>query len=379
VTATGGAVPGAGPVPGLGPAVPVPGGAPRLGRAVARFGPLSVSWRPRALAVPVALTVLALPLAVLSAGVGDYPLAPAEVLGALGGSGDDLARVVVLELRLPRIAAALLVGLALGASGAITQAMARNPLASPDILGVTAGASAAAVLLIVATGAGLGGFAVAPGAGLIPVAALAGGLAAALAGYALAWRAGIDPLRLVLVGIGLSAMLTALTTWLLVAATIVDAGRATVWLTGSLGNVDPAVLPPLLGTVVIAGAVAAAATFSLRALTLGDDLARGLGVRVPVVRTVLVLAAVALAAGAVAVAGPITFVALAAPQIAMRLTRSATPPVLAGAATGGVLLLAADLIARVALPVELPVGVVTAVLGAPFLLYLLARRTGARS
>jgi iron complex transport system permease protein len=349
--------------------------APDLGRSTAKLGSLSGSWRPLALVVPVVLAILAMVLAVVAAGMGDFPLAPGEVLAVLRGDGDELSRVVVLELRLPRVLAALMVGLALGASGALTQAMARNPLASPDVLGITAGASAAAVLVIVATGAGIGGFALAPGRGLIPAAALVGGLLSAAALYVLTWRGGIDDLRLVLVGIGLWSLFSALTTWLLVAASIVDAGRATVWLTGSLAAVDAAVLPPLVTTVLIAGAVAAVATFTLRALALGDDVARSLGVRVQAARTTLVVAAVALASVAVAVAGPIAFVALAAPQVAMRLTRAASPPVVAGALTGAVLLLAADLIARAALPVDLPVGIVTAVLGAPFLLYLLARRT----
>jgi iron complex transport system permease protein len=345
-----------------------------LARPVARIGPLSATWRPWTIVVPAVLLVAAAGLAVIAAGVGDFALTPAEVVTVLAGGGEDLARVVVLELRLPRILAALLVGLALGASGALTQSMARNALASPDVLGVTAGASAAAVLVIVASGAGVGGFALTPGGGLIPLAALAGGLAAALAVFGLSWRSGVDGLRLVLVGIGVSAMLAAVTTYLLVAASIVDATRATVWLTGSLGAVDRAALPPLLVTVVVAGTVAALTTFTLRPLSLGDDLARTLGVRVHAARAVLVVTAVALASGAVAVAGPIAFVALAAPQIAMRMTRSATPPVVAGALTGAVLLLAADTIARAALPGELPVGIVTAVLGAPFLLYLLATR-----
>lgn len=327
------------------------------------------------LAVPLTLAVLAVVLAVAGAGMGDYPLSPAEVLAVIAGGGEDAHRVVVWDLRLPRVATGLLVGLALGASGAMTQSMARNPLASPDVLGITAGASAGAVAYIVATGAGIGGFTVRPPGPLVPLAALAGGVVAAAAVYLLAWRAGVHGLRLVLVGIGLSALLGSVTSWLLVASAVTDAGRATLWLTGSLASTHWPVVLPLLVTVVVAGAVAMVAAFTLRALRLGEDSSISLGVRVQQARAVLVLVAVALAAVAVAAAGPIVFVALAAPQVAMRLMRAPGPPVVAGALTGAVLVLAADLIARVVLPVELPVGIVTAVLGAPYLLYLLARRS----
>jgi iron complex transport system permease protein len=327
------------------------------------------------LAVPLLLAGLAAVLALVGAGMGDYPLSPAQVLAVLSGGGDDAQRVVVWELRLPRVVTGLLVGLALGASGAVTQSVARNPLASPDVLGITAGASAGAVAVIAATGAGIGGVSLRPAGGLVPAAALAGGVAAAAAVYLLAWRRGIDGMRLVLVGIGMWALLGAVTSWLLVATSITDASRATLWLTGSLAASTWEVVVPLAVTVVVAGALAAVAAFPLRALRLGDDSARSLGVRVQPARAGLVLVAVALAAMAVAAAGPIAFVALAAPQVAMRLMRSPGPPVVAGAMMGAVLMLAADLAARVVLPAELPVGIVTAVLGAPFLLYLLARRT----
>jgi iron complex transport system permease protein len=328
-------------------------------------------WRPRALWVSLLLVGAAVVLAILGAGLGDFPMTPREVVTVALGGGDETQRLVLLELRLPRVAAAILVGAALGASGAITQSLARNALASPDVLGVTAGASAAAVAAIVL---GSAATAAATPVGLLAPAALAGGLVSACAVVLLAWRGGLDGLRLVLVGIGIGAMLTAVTTWLLVAASITDATRATLWLTGSLATVSWSLVVPLAVTVVLGGLVALMGSFTLSALRFGDDTARALGVRVQAGRVVLVLTAVALASVAVAAAGPIAFVALVAPQVAMRLTHAAGPPVLAGALVGAVLLLASDLVARVVLPVELPVGIVTAVVGAPYLLFLLARR-----
>lgn len=338
---------------------------------VLRRGPVSGRWRRRSVAVPATLLAVMAAFAVVNIGLGDFPIAPLDVLGVLAGGGSDLDRLVVLELRLPRTVTAILVGVALGASGAITQSLARNPLASPDVLGITAGASAAVVGVIVL--GGISALAAAPGA--TPLAALVGGLTAALAVYLLAWRRGVTGMRLVLVGIGLSAMLTAVTSWLLVAAELTDAARATLWLTGSLAAASWTVAAPLAVTVGIAGVVAAVATFTLGALRMGDDTARALGVRVETGRGTLALAAIALAAVAVAAAGPIAFVALVAPQVAMRLARSAGPPVITGAVTGAVLLLGADVVARLVLPAQLPVGIVTAVLGAPYLLYLIARRT----
>jgi iron complex transport system permease protein len=258
-------------------------------------------------------------------------------------------------------------------AGALTQAVARNPLASQDVLGVTAGAGAAAVAVIALGGtSGVVGPLLA-GVGL-PVAAVIGGLGAAALAYALAWRHGLDGYRLVLVGIGIDAAATALIDWLLVITKVQDAARATVWLTGSLnGRGWEQVVPVAVALVVL---VPAALLLSARVgvLQLGDDSARGLGLRVDRTRAALVVLAVALAAVATSAAGPIAFVALVVPQICLRLAHAARPPLLASAIGGALLVVAADLVARTMLPVELPVGIVTAVLGAPYLLFLLTRR-----
>lgn len=349
--------------------------APVAGRPALRYRRMSGVWRPRMLLVTALGAGLVLLAAALNIGRGDFPISVGEVLAVLFGGGDRSQQFIVLQLRLPRSLTAVLVGAALGLSGAITQTVARNPLASPDILGVTAGASAAAVGLIVLGGSSATVAAVGDTVGL-PLAALLGGVLAAALVYALAWRRGIEGYRLVLVGVGVSAVGTALTNWLLTRAEITDAARATVWLTGSLNARGWEHVVPVGVALAVLVPVALLLGFGLGALQLGDDTARGLGLRVDRERAALILVAVALAAVATACAGPIAFVALVVPQICMRLAGSARPPLLTSAVYGALLMLVADLVARTVLAVELPVGIVTAVLGAPYLLFLLTR--GAR-
>lgn len=332
----------------------------------------------------IAVTLVGAALLVLAVaanlGRGDYPIPVARVLdvlagglhlpGARGGSATD--RFIVLELRLPRTLTGVLVGAALGLAGAITQAVARNPLASPDILGVTAGASAAAVLVI--TFGGSAGFVGGTLASLgVPLAALVGGLATAALVYALAWRRGIEGYRLVLVGVGIGAVATSITSWLLVTARIEEATTATVWLTGSLNGPGWAQVVPVGLAVAVLLPVALLLAFGLGALQFGDDTARGLGVRVDRARGALIVVAVGLAAVATSAAGPIEFVALVVPQITLRLAGAARPPLLTCAVYGALLTVGADLLARTVTGTELPVGIVTATIGAPYLLYLLAR------
>lgn len=342
------------------------------GRTALRRGRFSGVWRPRAVAVTLAGLGLVVLAAAVNIGRGDFPLSVGEVLTVLLGGGERGQRFIVLDLRLPRALTGMLVGAALGVAGAITQTVARNPLASPDVLGVTAGASAAAVLLIVLGGSSATVGALGDTLGL-PLAALLGGLLTALLLVALAWRRGIEGHRLVLIGVGIAAVGSAVTSWLLTRAEITDAARAVVWLTGSLNARGWEHVVPVGAALVVLVPVALLRGFGLGALALGDDTARGLGVRVDRERAVLIVVAVALAAVATASAGPIAFVALVVPQICQRLVGAARPPLLGSAVYGALLVLAADLVARTVLPVELPVGIVTAVLGAPYLLFLLTR------
>jgi ABC-type enterobactin transport system permease subunit len=333
-------------------------------RLTVRLGPVSGILRPRQLVVPLAAAAVLVLLSGISLGRGDFPIGLGEVLRTLAGLGEKAQEFVVLELRAPRIVVGLLVGLALGVAGALFQTFARNPLASPDVLGITQGASVGAVAAIVlSSGSAVG----------VPLAALAGALVTGALLFLLTWRAGIDGYRLVLVGIALWSAAAALTDWLLTNAEIYDAAAAYVWITGSLNARTWDHATPLALSVAVLVPLALAASRVLGALQFGDDTARGLGVRLPLAQSAVVLAAVALVATSVAAAGPIAFVALVVPQIAVRLTGGSRPPLLASGLLGAVLVVGADLTTRTLLPQALPVGILTAVIGAPYLLWLLVR------
>lgn len=352
---------------GVRPATPT---VDRPGRTV-RLGPVSGTVRWRHLLVPlVAFAVLVL-LSAVSLGRGDFPISVPDVLRTLVGLGEGAQEFIVLELRAPRIAVGLLVGLALGVSGALFQTFARNPLASPDTLGITMGASVGAVgAIVLSAGGAFGGSLSSLG---IPLAALLGGLVTGGLLFLLAWRAGIDGYRLVLMGIALWSLGTALVDWLLTNAEIYDAAAAYVWITGSLNSRTWDHALPLALALLVLLPLALALGRVLAVLQFGDDTARGLGVRLQTAQAAVVLVAVGCVAFAVSAAGPVTFVALVVPQIAVRLTGGARPPVLASGLLGAVLVVGADLVTRTVLPEALPVGILTALIGAPYLLWLLVR------
>jgi iron complex transport system permease protein len=326
---------------------------------------VSFRWRPRVLAVGAIFVSLTMAVAVWTMMLGEYPVPPWEVITTTLGAGSGEYDLVVRTLRLPRTLTALLVGVALATSGAIFQGLVRNPLVAPDIIGVTSGASLAAVATIV-----LGG-----PVGLLPVAAFAGAVATAFAVYALTWRAGIAGGRLVLVGIGINAVLAAGTTFLLVRFPIERITPAVLWLTGTLHarswrhvswvGVGVAVFLPLALVLLRL----------LRVLQLGDETAVALGVRVEPTRAGLLIVGAGLAAVAVAVAGPVGFVALMVPHAVRLLVGPLTGgTLLVTGAAGSLLVAASDLVAQHAFsPLSIPVGVVTAAVGAPYFLYLLHR------
>lgn len=320
--------------------------------------------RARARRVGVVLVLAILVVSAVSLSVGDLAVPLAEVVPAALGAGPVEYGFVVRDLRLPRVVAAWFVGAALAMSGAMFQSIARNPLASPDIIGVTAGASAAAVVLLLVVGAS---------AAAVSLGAFVGAALTAVLVYLLAWRSGLSPYRLVLVGIGLGAFLSALTAFLLTRAEVDDLRRATVWLTGSLNATTWSQLPPLVLGLVLLGPAAVLTARQLQALQLGDDTALGLGLRVERVRAALLALAVGLAAVAVAAAGPVAFVAFVSAPVARRVVRQ--PLTLVPCAlVGALLVVSADLVARrLFAPTELPVGVLTGIVGAPYLLWLLAR------
>ncbi|MGP4021473.1 FecCD family ABC transporter permease [Saccharopolyspora sp. 5N708] len=344
------------------------------GRRPVRLGPFSgvVRWRPMAALLGGLVVLLA--VFVLNVGLGEYQISPLEVLSTLFGGGDRAQQLIIWELRLPRSLTGLLVGAALGLSGAIMQALARNPLASPDMLGITWGAGTAATAVIVL--GGTGGSIVGAMANFgLPLVALVGGLVTGLAVYALSYRRGVDSYRLVLVGVGVSALAGNATYWLLTVGDVNDAGRALVWLTGSLNARGWEHVVPVAIALVVLIPLTLVGTHVLGALQFDDDTVRGLGVRMDLARGVLLFAGVVLASIATAAAGPIQFVALATPQIALRVARTSRPPLLTSVVLGAALVVGSDVISRTAFgALELPVGIITAVLGAPYLIYLLVRR-----
>ncbi|MFB7930187.1 FecCD family ABC transporter permease [Streptomyces sp. NPDC056039] len=335
-----------------------------------RLGRMSFFWRPWVLCVTLLLAVATFLLFCLSIGVGDFPISLSRVIATILGRGEQVDQFVIMDLRMPRALAGLVVGIALGVSGALTQSIARNPLASPDVLGITSGASAVAVFLVTVSGGTTA--AIVDSVGL-SAAALAGGLGTGLLVYFLAWRRGIDGFRLILIGISVSAVMQAITTWLLVTADIRDVAKAQAWLVGSLEDRAWSEVWIALWCSLALLVVVSFVAFQFKPMHFGDEVAAGLGVRYAAVRAVLLLCAVLLAGVAVSAAGPVPFVALVAPQVAMRLARCPTPPLVASGLAGALLLIGSDLLARTALPVSLPVGVVTAAIGGPFLVYLLVR------
>ncbi|MEF2977624.1 FecCD family ABC transporter permease [Subtercola sp. YIM 133946] len=326
----------------------------------------------------VAVVTLVCLLAAVAAGLtgivsGSSSLSVADVVQTLVGGGTHGQQLIVFELRLPRVAGGLFVGAALGLAGALTQTFARNPLATPDILGVTSGAALGAVSAIVLAG---GSYAVGAGAltlGLPAVAAV-GALITAAVVYGLSWRGGIDSYRLILIGIGITATLGGLTSYLIARAQITEAAAASQWLVGSLSGISWASVWPVALALVLVTPVALLQSSNLDVTQLGDEVSTGLGVAMQRHRLLVILCAVVLCAAAVSASGPIEFVAFVAPQIARRLTRTARPPLLSAALIGAIVVAGGDALARGVLPGEVPVGIITAIIGAPYLIWLLTRR-----
>lgn len=300
----------------------------------------------------------------LSLMVGRTVYPPSDVLAVLLGRDVPGASFTVGTLRLPRAVLAVLAGACFGLGGVTFQTMLRNPLASPDIIGISSGASAAAAFGIVILG--LSGTAVS----LLSITA---GLLVALLIYLLSSRGGVAGTRLILVGIGISAMLTSLTDWVLSKAGQWDLQEALRWLTGSLNNTSWEQALPVLAALVVLGPVLLSRSGELRITQLGDDAAQALGVRTGRTRLIVVVAAVGLIAFATSASGPIAFVAFLSGPIAARIVGPGASPLLPAAAVGALLVLVADLVGQFATGTRYPVGVVTGVLGAPYLLYLIVR------
>ncbi|MAS34035.1 MAG: iron ABC transporter permease [Anaerolineaceae bacterium] len=323
----------------------------------------------------IAFSILAFALVTLvfSISYGEYDISPVEVVRTIlrvNQDHPDYANyaLVVHTFRLPRIILAFLVGAALATSGTIMQGITRNPLADPYLLGVSSGAGLAAVTLIV----WLDNVSIT----LLPWAAFGGALITTGAIYILAWKRGTSsPIRLILIGIALGSAIGAVTTIMMLFGDINQVQQAYVWLTGSVYGRNWEHVHALGGWLLVFMPIAILMARQLNTLGLGDDTAKGLGLRVEWQRALLLVVSVALAAAAVAVSGTIGFVGLVAPHITRRLVGPSHEGLIpVSALFGGALLVLADLIGRwVIAPSELPIGVVTAMIGAPYFMYLLYR------
>ncbi len=328
--------------------------------------------------------------AVISAGLGCVVVAvfsvslmwgevfyhPAQVWAVLAGEQVPGASYAVGVLRLPRAVLGLVAGLAFGAAGVVFQTLLRNQLASPDIIGISSGASAAGVIGIVFFGWGQM---------MVSAIALISALGVALLIYVVSYRGGFSGVRLILSGIGVAAMLNSTVTYSLSQADTWDLPTATRWLTGSLNGATWERALPLIITVAVLLPVLCVFTRNINTLRLGDALASSLGVNVACTRIVVIIAAVALIAVATAACGPIAFVAFVAGPIAARLLGPSASLVVPSALIGALIVLSADLLGQYFLGTRYPVGVITGALGAPFLIYMLMRshrvtgRTGQNS
>lgn len=335
-------------------------------RVVIRRGPVALRLPVRPVVVGAVLTVLALALGLLNLASGDLPVPLADVLRTLSGRGDAGEEFIVYTLRMPRVLVALLAGAALGVSGAVFQTLTRNPLGSPDFVGITVGAASGAIIAILLLNwRGL------PVAG----AAVVGCLLTSVLIYLLAFRRGsTQPFRLILMGIGVSALLEAFNSYLILRARLDDARAAQVWQIGSVNGATMTEVAIVAVPLVVVLPLIVWLGRNLSMMRLGDETAGLHGVPVERTRALLALAAVILAAAATASCGPVAFVALAAPHVAARLSRGPGPGILPAAAMGAVLMAASDWAAQRVLPdQDVPVGVVTAAIGGAYLTWLLAR------
>ncbi|WP_447956110.1 FecCD family ABC transporter permease [Vreelandella sp. EE7] len=327
-----------------------------------RSAPPALSFSRRLLLLSCFLAASAL----LSLCLGSFPTSLRQVLRALAAPASSDIAFIVWELRLPRIALAILVGAALAIAGAILQRIVRNPLASPDVIGITSGAAFAAVLFLTLSSTTLS-------IHLLPLAAMLGALVSALLVASLAWRNGLNPSRMVLVGIGLAAAMGAATTLLIVMSDDSSAMAAYVWLTGSLYAAQWKDALGMLAWLVVTLPVCLALARHADAMALGDGVAQGLGVAIIKSRLALLACSVVLAGAAVAFAGGLSFVGLIAPHLAARLVGHKLAKLIpASALVGALIVLYADLLGRVAfLPKDLPAGIFVAGIGAPFFVFLL--------
>jgi iron complex transport system permease protein len=317
------------------------------------------------------LLLITVGVTIISASIGQLYISPIEVVKALAGAGNDMHQTVIHSFRLPRILIALLVGMSLAVAGGILQGIIRNPLASPDIIGLTGGASVAVVGFLAIFSDDNNSLVVS--INWLPLAAFVGASVTAFIVYILAWKNGVSPIRLVLVGVGISALMQAGTTMMMIMGPIFQASQANIWITGTVNGskwADVKILFPLVVALLFIVLILAR---NLNVQELGEEIAVSVGSKIQAQRFMLIAAATALTGGAVAFAGGIGFVGLMAPHMARRLVGSAFGALLpTSALIGALLVMIADLIGRMLFaPLEIPAGVFTASIGAPYFIYLL--------
>lgn len=342
---------------------PGPGRGPRRLVLRSRGGRIALRVPVRSAAVTAGLLAVLLVAAALSLTLGEYRLGLGEALRAAFGEGEPAPEFIVDTVRLPRLLTAVAVGAALAVSGGVLQSLTRNPLGSPDVIGFTNGSATGALIVIVVFQGSMT---------QVALGALAGGLGTAVVMVLLLAGRGLHGFRVIVIGIGVSAMLLAANSYLITRADLHDALEAQSWLTGSLNSRGWDHATPVGVAVLVLLPLAFAYGRRLAVLEMGDDTARALGVDAGRSRLILLGLGVALAAVATAATGPIWFIALAAPQLARRLAGGAGPGLLPTAVLGAVLLVAGDLaVQRVFAPTPLPVGIATGTIGGLYLIWLL--------
>lgn len=321
--------------------------------------------RPRERWVVGILAVLVVVVAGFGLAVGAYTLSVPDLVATLLGQGTRGDNVIVFRLRLPRVVLGILAGAAFAIAGALFQTLLRNPLASPDIIGISQGASVSAATALLLFGAS---------GSVVSLSAFGGALAVAAAIYLLSWRNGVSGYRFVLIGVGAAFFLQSVLGYLLTRGDVREVSQALVWMVGGVGGAEWSEIVVVAGSLAVLLPVVAVLAPRLRVLQLGDDAAGGLGVPVERTRVLLLVAAVALCAVATAFVGPIAFVAFVSAPIARRIVGAGSLALIPSALVGMLLILGADFVAQHALPGELqvPAGILTGIIGAPYLLWLLA-------
>jgi iron complex transport system permease protein len=317
------------------------------------------------------LFAVVLSIFIISTGIGEVAISPINVLKTLFGYGTEMENLFIFSFRLPRIIIALLVGISLAVAGAILQGLIRNPLASPDIIGITGGGSVAVVLFLMLFSNKNNALIVS--LKWMPLAAFIGATIVGLLVYLLSWKNGSSSIRLVLIGIGLSLLTDSLTTLFMIKGPIYQAAQANVWITGTVYAATWEQVRILLPVVLILLLISFISVRKVNIQELGDELATGVGSAVQKDRLFLLILSTALTGSAVAFAGVIGFVGLMAPHIGRRLVGSSFGSLLpVSALIGAILVMIADLIGRTLFsPLEVPAGVFTAAIGAPYFIYLL--------